>query len=261
MPMPQLTVATRAAIEAGRSLMQSYGRIYEGDIKEKTPNDFVTKADTVAEAIVIEAISTAYRDHAILCEERGLIGDEDNPYCWIIDPLDGTTNFMHNFPHFAVSIALLHDGKIIVAVVYDPVKNELFSASLGEGAMVNNRRIRVSKRATLSGALLATGMPYQKREHLTEQFEMIDKLIIGTAGIRRAGAAALDLAYVAAGRFDGFWEYGLHPWDIAAGALLVTEAGGFVADINGEQTHMQTGNILAANPGVFKKVIAQLSAD
>jgi myo-inositol-1(or 4)-monophosphatase len=219
-----LNIAIGAARSAGNVIVRNLERVDRLTIGTKQRNDFVTEVDRLAEHEIIRVIHRAYPDHAILAEESGAQGD--NEYEWVIDPLDGTTNFLHGFPQFAVSIALRHRGRLDQAVVYDPLRQELFTASRGSGATLNDRRIRVSRANGLTGSLLGTGFPFRQQQHLDAYLEMFRVLFPDAAGIRRAGAAALDLAYVAAGRLDGFWEIGLSPWDIAAGALLVLEAGG-----------------------------------
>ena len=272
---PMLNMAIKAAHEAGDIIARSADRIDQLQIENKDKNDFVSKIDRAAEDTIIGILKKSYPDHSFIGEESGIhkpvkIADDKtkkpNPnvataeYEWIIDPLDGTTNFLYGIPHYAVSIALKIDGKLDQAVVYDPMRDDLFHASRGGGAFLNNRRIRVSKRLSLENALLATGVPYRP-----DQAEIIDTyqqtmkaLMLNTAGIRRAGSASLDLAYVAAGRYDGFWEFGLHEWDIAAGVLLVQEAGGLVGDMQGGETHMKSGDIVAASPKVFKDMLKRL---
>lgn len=255
MSSAHLTIARRAALGAGRILLKHFSKLQSLKIREKNPNDFVTEADLAAEKEILQQIQKSYPDHAIECEESGIIGDADSRFRWVIDPLDGTTNYIHGFPHFAVSIALNKDNKTIVGVIFDPVKNELYEAVRNEGATLNECRIRVSNRNTLAGALLGTGVPYHCRDDLNHYLSVLRKLIHGTAGIRRAGAASLDLAYVASGRLDGFWEFGLRPWDIAAGALLVREAGGRIGDMSGGDTYKETGHIVAAAPAVYDLMI------
>jgi len=221
-------------------------------INSKGRNDFVSEVDHQSEAIIINIIHKSYPDHAILAEERGKLGDSE--YEWVIDPLDGTTNFLHGFPQFAVSIALRHKGVLDQAVVYDPLRQELFTASKGAGAYLNNKRIRVSKQKALEGALLGTGFPFRELDRLDLYINTFKALFPTAAGIRRAGAASLDLAYVACGRLDGFWEFGLQIWDIAAGQLLIQEAGGLVADIKDDNVLPSSGNIIAAPPNLFEKI-------
>lgn len=227
------------------------------NITEKSQNDFVTEVDNAAEKEIIRTIRAAFPEHAILAEESGLQGVSD--FQWIIDPLDGTTNYLHGFPQFAVSIALKNKKTLEQAVVYDPLRQELFTASRGRGAHLNDRRIRVTSRRGLEGALLGTGFPFKQQQHLDAYLETFKSLFPMTAGIRRAGSAALDLAYVAAGRLDGFWELGLSPWDMAAGALLVEEAGGFISDFAGTKDFLETGNVVAANPRIQKIVLDHIT--
>ncbi|MEE9326226.1 MAG: inositol monophosphatase family protein [Cocleimonas sp.] len=262
---PMLNMAIKAAYEAGDIIARSADRIDQLQIENKDKNDFVTEIDRAAENAIIGLLKKSYPDHAFLGEESGKhegAKDASTQYEWIIDPLDGTTNFLYGIPHYAVSIALKKDGKLDQAVIYDPAKDDLFYASRGGGAFLNKRRIRVSKRLSLENALLTTGVPYRpdQEELVDKYFQTMKALIINTAGVRRPGAASLDLAYVAAGRYDGFWEYGLHEWDIAAGVLLVQEAGGLVGDLKGGDTYFKTGDIVAASPKVFKDMIKRLHA-
>lgn len=260
-----LNMAIKAAYEAGDIIARSADRIDQLQIENKDKNDFVTEIDRAAENAIIGLLKKSYPDHAFLGEESGKhegAKDASTQYQWIIDPLDGTTNFLYGIPHYAVSIALKKDGKLDQAVIYDPIKDDLFYASRGGGAFLNNRRMRVSKRLSLENALLTTGVPYRpdQDELVDKYFQTMKALIVNTAGVRRPGAASLDLAYVAAGRYDGFWEFGLHEWDIAAGVLLVQEAGGLVGDLNGGDSHFATGDIVAASPKVFKDMIKRLHA-
>jgi len=250
---PMLNIAIRAARAAGDSIVREMDRTCDLSIESKGKNDFVTEVDKNAEKIIINTIKNAYPDHAFLAEETGQIGEGD--FVWVIDPLDGTTNFLHSFPHFAVSIALQHKEILDQAVIYDPLRQELFTASKGNGAHLNNKRIRVSNKKTLDGALLGTGFPYNDEIAATHFIESFKALFPEVAGIRRAGVASLDLAYVACGRLDGFWEFGLKPWDIAAGALIIQEAGGINVEITGEIDFMKTGNIMSANPKMIKSML------
>lgn len=254
---PMLTIAIRAARSAGDLINRAADNAGKLQIKQKGRNDYASEVDYRAEQEVIRIIHTAYPDHAILAEESGEHGGND--YIWIIDPLDGTTNFLHGFPQYSVSIALKHKGKIEVAVVYDPLRDELFSASRGGGAMLNNRRIRVTRQSTLRGSLLGTGFPFKKQQHLEPYLNMFRALCTDSAGIRRTGSAALDLAYLATGRLDGFWEIGLHQWDIAAGVLLIQEAGGVVTDFSFDQNYLETGNIIAGNPKMQQIIYQTIS--
>jgi myo-inositol-1(or 4)-monophosphatase len=227
------------------------------DIRSKRANDFVTQVDQAAEQAIISTLRDAYPDHGFLGEESGY-RDREAEYLWIIDPLDGTTNFIHAFPQYCVSIAVRSRGALAHAVIYDPSRNVLFTASKGHGAYLNDRRIRVSKAIRLSEALVGTGFPFKELERLELYTRQLQALMKTCAGVRRAGAAALDLAYVACGRLDAFWELGLSPWDMAGGALLITEAGGLVGDLRGEQTYLETGDICAATPKVFTALLEAL---
>jgi myo-inositol-1(or 4)-monophosphatase len=238
-----INIAVRAARAAGNVLLRYYDRIDSLTITTKGKNEFVSEVDRAAEEVIIETLRKAYPDHAILAEESGR--SEGNDFQWVIDPLDGTTNYLHGFPQFSVSIALKHKGVLEHGVVYDPLREEMFTASRGSGALLNDRRIRVTQRKGLEGALIGTGFPYREHSHLEAYLGMFRELIQKTAGIRRPGSAALDLAYVAAGRLDGFWELDLSEWDIAAGTLLIREAGGTVTDIRGGGSHLQSGNLIA----------------
>jgi myo-inositol-1(or 4)-monophosphatase len=250
---PMLNIAIRAARAAGDSIVREMDRVSDISVDIKGKNDFVTEVDKKAEYIIIETIRNAYPDHAYMAEESGQSGESE--YLWIIDPLDGTTNFLHGFPHFAVSIALQVKGRLDQAVIYDPVKQELFTASKGKGAQLNNKKIRVSSHKTIEGALLGTGFPFKEEHDIDRFMKNFKSFFPMAAGIRRAGTASLDLAYVACGRLDGFWEYDLKPWDIAAGVLIIQEAGGLVSDMQGDNKHMETGNIVTGNPKIFKDII------
>jgi len=252
-----INIALRAARKAGENIVRASDDLDRFEVKAKGVNNFVTEVDINAEQEIIYHLQKAYPDHAVLGEESGLTGSEDAEYRWVIDPLDGTTNFIHGIPHYAVSIACQYRGKLEHAVIVDPVRREEFTASRGRGAQLNGRRIRVSKRASLDGALLGTGIPFKDHcdDKLTAYSKSIEVLAGQSAGIRRAGAASLDLAYVAAGRLDAFWEIGLAPWDIAAGALLIREAGGLVADIDASENYLESGNIVCGNPKCFKAVL------
>jgi len=222
-------------------------------INEKGLNDYVSEVDKRAEEVIIDTIRKFYPEHSILAEESGQQGGGE--YEWIIDPLDGTTNFLHGFPQFAVSIALQHKEILEQAIIYDPLRQELFTATRGNGAHLNNKRIRVSKRKNLNGALLGTGFPFGDTDNLESFIQTFRAIFPMTAGIRRAGAASLDLAYVACGRLDGFWEFGLNKWDIAAGALLIIEAGGIVTDINGSNDFLSNGNVLTGNIYIQEQIL------
>ena len=252
---PTLNIAVKAALRAGKIINRASLDIGQLKVSTKQQSDFVTEVDKAAEATIIDTLRETYPKHAILAEESGRSGQEDSEYQWIIDPLDGTTNFIHGFPQYAVSIAMAHKGVLAHAVVYDPGRNELFTASKGAGAFLNDKRIRVSKRVKLDEALIGTGFPYRMFDHVDAYIDIFKELTRRTAGIRRPGAASLDLAYVASGRLDGFWEFGLSPWDMAAGALLISEAGGLVSDLAGEPSYLTTGNIVCGTPKVFAQLL------
>ncbi len=250
---PMTNIAVRAARAAGKIQMQYLNRLDSLTVAKKGRNDFVSEVDRASEQEIIQILKAAYPGHAILAEETGT--QDGNDYQWVIDPLDGTTNYLHGFPQFAVSIACRHKGDLISGVVYDPFKDEMFSADKGGGAYLNDRRLRVSNRKSLDGALIGTGFPFRDHSHLDTYAEMFKAMISETAGLRRPGSAALDFAYVAAGRLDGFWELGLSIWDFAAGALLVREAGGTVSDLSGGDKHLQTGNVIAGNIKVHSEMV------
>lgn len=250
---PMLNIAVRAARAAGNVIIRYIDRVHDLPVREKSRNDFVSEVDDRAEAAIISTLKKTYPDHAILAEESGAQGKHD--YLWIIDPLDGTTNFLHGFPQFAVSIALQHKGQLTQAVIYDPLRQELFTASRGQGAYLDDHRIRVSRQKQLQGALLGTGFPFRDNMSIEQYLETFRLLFPKTAGIRRAGAAALDLAYVACGRLDGFWEYGLKPWDIAAGILLIEEAGGLVSAFDGSAPVLDQGDIIAGTPKIYDELL------
>jgi myo-inositol-1(or 4)-monophosphatase len=249
-----LTTAVKAARRAGNVISRASRDLGVLTVRSKSANDFVSEVDTEAERVIVETLKQAYPDHAMLAEEGGASGRSD--YVWVIDPLDGTTNYLHGFPQYAVSIALMHRGVLNQAVVYDPNRNDLFTASRGRGAFLNDQRIRVSKRARIGEALIGTGFPYRELTHIDPYLAILREVMSKAPGVRRAGAAALDLAYVAAGRLDGFWEFGLAPWDIAAGALLVMEAGGLVGDLEGNEGYLDSGHVLAANPKIFAQLVS-----
>lgn len=254
---PMLNTAIKAARRAGSIINRAAQNIDILTVTQKAANDYVTEVDREAERTIIRIIHETYPSHSILAEESGASGNSE--YVWIIDPLDGTTNFVHGFQHYAVSVALSHKGVLSQAVIYDPIRNELFTATRGRGAYLNDHRMRVSKRSSLQGCLLGTGFPFKEFDSMDTYLAMFRDLAQKTSGIRRAGAATLDLAYVAAGRLDGFWEYGLSPWDMAAGSLLITEAGGLVGDFLGNGTHMESGNLVAGNPKLFSQLIQSLA--
>jgi myo-inositol-1(or 4)-monophosphatase len=254
---PLLNIAVRAARRAGEVIVRSLVRLESLEVTSKGRNDYVSEIDRAAEREIIDFIHKHYPDHAILAEESGRSGENDT--VWIIDPLDGTTNFLHGFPVFAVSIAVQLRGRLEIGVVYDPMRQEIFTAARGVGAHLENRRMRVSKQRALEGALLSTGFPFRSEEPYADNyFAMFRTLTTLTAGIRRPGAASLDLAYVAAGRTDGFWELGLKPWDTAAGTLMVLEAGGRVGTLGGEEYKLGA-NIIAGGPKVYEAMLAAIA--
>jgi len=254
---PYLNTAVKAARRAGDIIVRGLARFEGMETASKGLNDFVTNIDLAAEAAIIETLRDAYPHHAFLAEESGASGEGE--VVWIIDRLDGTTNFMHGFPTFAVSIACQMAGRMEHAVIYDPMRQEIFSATRGSGAYLENKRLRVSRQRTLDGALIGTGFPYRDNLHLLDPYMAMMKAVIQRAsGLRRPGSAALDLAYVAAGRTDGFWEIGLKAWDTAAGTLLIREAGGLVATLDGGE-YKQNGNIVAGNPRVFNELLEALA--
>jgi myo-inositol-1(or 4)-monophosphatase len=250
---PIVNIAVRAARAAGNTIIRSLDRIGNIRVSEKKPNDYVTEIDQLVERDIIAVIQKAYPSHHILGEESGKIAGNQSDYVWIIDPIDGTRNFIHGFPQFAVSIAVSYKNKIEHGVIYDPVRDELFVASRGKGASLNSRRIRVSQRKALEDCLLGTGCPSRHSPELIEAYTNSIKAVLPLCGdVRRAGAATLDLAYVACGRLDGFWEANLNSWDIAAGAILIKEAGGIVCDFEGGEDYLKSGNIITGNPKILK---------
>jgi len=257
---PLLNIAVKAARRAGTIINRASLDRTQLEIRAKSKNDFVTQVDKAAESAIIDVIRQAYPDHAILGEESGASGGKGGKaeYRWIIDPLDGTTNFIHGFPQYCISIALQHRGAAAHGVVFDPLKNELFTASRGAGAFLDDRRMRVSKCAQLKDALVGTGIPFKEVAGVDRYLRQLKEVMLNSAGVRRAGAAALDLAYVAAGRLDAFWERGLAPWDMAAGALMIQEAGGLVGDLAGNSDYLDLGEIAAATPRVFPQLLAAL---
>jgi myo-inositol-1(or 4)-monophosphatase len=251
---PMLNIAVRAARRAG-SIINRAALAGSLEVRSKQARDYVTQVDRAAEEAIIEVVRKAYPEHAFLAEESGATGAGQAEFRWIIDPLDGTTNFIHGFPQYCVSIALEQRGALAHAVVYDPARNELFTASKGRGAFLNDRRIRVSKCTRLQDALVGTGFPFRELTRLELYLRQLRRLMEGASGVRRAGAAALDLAYVACGRLDAFWELGLSPWDMAAGALLIQEAGGLVGDLQGEARFLESGDVCAAAPKIFPALL------
>ena len=250
---PMLNTAVKAARKAGAIINRAANDLDRLTVHAKRPRDYVSEVDRVAEQAIIETLLDAYPGHGILAEESGRSGGEE--HVWVIDPLDGTTNFLHGLPQYAVSIALLHKGVLTHAVVYDPARNELFTATRGRGAMLNDRRIRASKRSKLSECLIGTGFPFRDFSFAEAYLNMFRDMMKATSGLRRPGSAALDLAWVACGRYDGFFELGLSQWDLAAGALLVLEAGGLVGDFQGNDSYLKSGHIVAGNPKIFGQML------
>ena len=256
---PMINVAIKAARAAGSIINRAALDIESVRISQKKVNDFVTEVDHAAEQVIIETLLTAYPGHGIWAEESGReFGAQDSEFVWIIDPLDGTTNFIHGLPVYCVSIALAVRGKVEQAVIYDPTRNDLFTATKGRGAFLNDRRLRVSKRTELKGCLISTGFPFRENDDFAHYLNMMGDVMQKTAGLRRPGSAALDLAYVAAGFTDGFFELGLQPWDVAAGSLLVTEAGGLIGNFTGESDFLEQEECLAGAPRIYGQLVSML---
>jgi myo-inositol-1(or 4)-monophosphatase len=257
---PMLNIAIKAARSAGAIINRASLDLDRLQVNTKAPNDFVTEVDHAAEAAIIDTLLAAYPGHGILAEESGTArGARDSDYVWIIDPLDGTTNFIHGLPTYAVSIGLAFRDQIQQAVVYDPARNDLFYASKGRGAFLNDKRLRVSKRTRMADALIGTGFPFRKGDDFSRYLRMFETVMKGCAGLRRPGAAALDLCYVAAGWYDGFFETGLSPWDVAAGSLLVTEAGGLVGNFTGEAEFLHQREVVAGCPKIYGQLVQMLT--
>lgn len=256
-----INVMTRAAERAAKGLRRDFGEVEQLQVSLKGPGNFVSAADLKAERVLRQELSKARPDFAFLMEESGASGAPDAEHRWIVDPLDGTTNFLHGLPHFCISIGLERAGELVAGVILDPIKDELFWGEKGQGAYLNDRRLRVSSRQQMSQALVATGTPYgQRSDHRPRYLRQLDQLMDQVVDIRRTGSAALDLAYVAAGRYDGYWEYGLSPWDVAAGMLLVREAGGYVSEPEGEGDPLRSGDMLAGNDrlhAMFRAALAK----
>jgi len=252
----------KAARRASQIINRASHDVEHLKITTKQHSDFVTEVDKAAEAAIIDVLREAYPDYGILAEESGASLGEGagSEYQWVIDPLDGTTNFIHGFPQYAVSIALLHKGQACQGVIYDTLRNEMFTATKGAGAFLNERRIRVTKCLKIESALLGTGFPFRKFEHIDAYLGVFKDLTQRASGIRRTGSAALDLAYVASGRLDGFWEFGVYPWDIAAGCLLISEAGGLVGDLAGGENYLKSGNLIAGTPKIFAQLLQVIDA-
>ena len=257
---PMLNVAIKAARAAGAIITRASLDLEALRINTKSPNDFVTEVDLAAEGAIIETLLGAYPDHGILAEESGRNhGNKHSDYVWIIDPLDGTTNFIHGLPVYCVSIALAFRGKIEQAVVYDPTRNDLFYATKGRGAFLNDRRLRVSRRTRMSDSLIGTGFPFRRGDNFKRYLKMFEDVMQQCAGLRRPGAAALDLCYVAAGHYDAFFETGLQPWDVAAGSLIVTEAGGLIGNFTGESDFLHQREVVAGNPKIYAQLVTTLT--
>ncbi len=257
---PMLNIAVKAARAAGAIINRAALDLEVIKVGSKGPNDFVSEVDRKAEEVIIQTLLEAYPGHAILAEESGREhGAQHSDYVWIIDPLDGTTNFLHGFPVYAVSIGLAFRGQVQQAVVYDPTRNDLFFASKGRGAFLNDRRLRVSKRTRIGDALIGTGFPFRKGDNFKRYVKMFEEVMQSCAGLRRPGAAALDLCYVAAGYFDGFFETGLNPWDVAAGSLIITEAGGLIGNFTGESDYLYQREVVAGNPKIYGQLVQILA--
>lgn len=255
---PMLNMAVKAARNAGQIIMRHLDRLERLTIETKGLRDYVSEVDRMAEEEIIRVLHTAYPSHGFIAEETGLhAGDE---FVWVIDPLDGTTNFLHGFPHFGVSIALKHKDRLEQAVIFDPARNELFTASRGNGAQLNDRRIRVSRVTELEYAILGAGFPCRAHKHLDAWMSTLKEFMLDTSGIRRPGSASLDLAYVACGRYEGFWEMGLKSWDMAAGVLIVQEAGGIVSDFMGGHGYLESGSIIAGNPKIHDEMLRRIQS-
>ncbi len=259
---PMLNTAVKAARDAAEIIQFGARNLDRLTIDSKGPGDFVTEIDRKAEETIVDTLLGAYPNHGIIAEEGSgnTRGNSQSDHIWIIDPLDGTTNFLHGVPQYAVSIGLVQKGVITQAVVYDTNRNDLYTATRGRGAYCNDKRLRVSKTLHLKDALISTGFPFRDLQNLDQYLAMFRSVTEKCAGIRRPGAAALDLAWVASGRFDGFWEMGLAPWDLAAGALLITESGGLVADLDGTENFMESGNLVCGSPKVFAQLLQLVGA-
>ena len=252
-----LNIAIRAARSAGNLIIRSLQHVEHLEVTTKGRNDFVTDVDRLAEQEIISIIQKSYPDHAILAEESGESGDSET--VWVIDPLDGTANFLHGYPHYCVSIGIMVRGRIEHGVIYDPLRDELFTASRGAGAQLNDRRLRVTKQKTLAGSLIATGFPFKYHEHFPAYLATFNAVFPEVSDLRRGGSAALDLAYVAAGRVDAYWELGLQKWDLAAGVLLIEEAGGVVSDFTGGDDYIKNGNLVAGNVNIQQQLLKQIT--
>jgi len=252
---PMLNIAVRAARDGGRVLTKYMDRVDTITVETKGPKDLVSAVDRMTEAEILQTLTRSYPDHAFVCEEGGISGNPESEFKWYIDPLDGTKNYLHGYPSFCVSIAVAQNNRMEQAVIYNPVSQELFTATRGAGATLDGRRLRVAKRNSLDTALLSTGFGHSKPESYRKYRRTLDAFHDSASGLRRQGSAALELAYVAAGRLDGYWQFGLKPWDVAAGALLVREAGGLVGNMKGEDGWLESGDVVAASPKIFDPMI------
>lgn len=252
---PMLNIAARAARSAGNLIARNLGQQGSFEVEEKNKDDLVTTIDKQCEKVIIDTLLKSYRDHSVLAEESGVVGNPDSEYQWVIDPIDGTTNFVKGIAHCAVSIALRHNGKTEVGVVFDPMLNEMFTSARGEGAFLNGHRIRVSPRDSLDGAIIGTAFPTRYRDRMPAYLDLFSRLIANCADVRRMGSASLDLCYVACGRFDGYLEQSLKPWDFAAGDLILREAGGIVSDFMGETGYVKSGNLVSGNPKMLRALL------
>lgn len=255
-----INVMTAAAIKASRGLLRDFGEVEQLQVSKKGPADFVTAADTRAEGILLDELARARPAYGILSEERGATAGSGSNRRWLVDPLDGTINFLHGVPHFCISIGLEEDGQIVAGTIYDPLRDEMFWAEKGAGAYVNDRRLRVSARSDLRDAIIATGVPHHGRDGHEPFLRQLAAIMTEVSGVRRLGSAALDLAYVAAGRYEGYWEAGLSPWDLAAGIILVREAGGYISDLAGGDRMLETGDVIAANDRLHRQIAARIGA-
>lgn len=254
-----MTIMMNAARKAGRGLARDFGEVEQLQVSLKGPSNFVSAADHRAEKILFEELSRARHGYCFLMEERGLIEGPDKTHVWIVDPLDGTTNFLHGIPIFAISIALQREGQLVAGLIYNPVTGEMFTAERGKGAFLNDRRIRVAARSNLESSVIVTGIPHLGKPGHEQHLRELRTVMNNVAGIRRTGSAAIDLAWVAAGRFDGYWERDIQAWDMAAGIVMVREAGGFVTDMNGRQDMLQNGSIVAGNEAIHRDLLRRLT--
>jgi myo-inositol-1(or 4)-monophosphatase len=250
-----MTMMFNAARKAGRNLARDFGEVEQLQVSRKGPGDFVTAADMRAEQVLYEELARARHGYGFIMEERGVVEGPDMSHIWIVDPLDGTMNFMHGIPHFAISIGLQREGELVAGLIYNPANGDVFTAEKGKGAFLNDRRIRVAARSNLEECVIVTGIPHRGRPNHDSYLQGLGRIMVQVSGIRRSGSAALDLAWLAAGRYDGFWELNLKSWDMAAGIIMVREAGGYVTDLEGGKTMMESGNVLAGNEFVHRSLM------